>query len=297
MSLKFIKSEDAQTYGLFPIIAIILIAAFFFVYNIGDYYFTYTREQNALDAAVYSGAAMQADALNATVKINKLLFAAYTTLVGICTACIIMAALTGCWPPVFPCCRGAGTALTVAEKIARATSTMLNKGNVAYSAAAMKIYKKSGGRATLPYYGVFVTTLKLDKVYNPYFARPKGYPPFLVPLNTFMGMSEKKTKDIYDWAGGGKAKPHVYGPFGQPKEKTSGGRYDKRGPYTTGWVRIKFTPTTGLFNKFKRNIFLAAKARPYGGNVHREIKMGPMIWGLFPWGNESFKAKLVPLRY
>ncbi len=292
MISKFLRSNDGQTAWLSPIIAVVLVVALFFVYNIGEYYYMYVREQNAIDAATYSGAAMQADSLNVIVKINKILLIAYTGFVVICAACIAFATLTGIWIHVPGCCGGAGAAMNAAEKIALATSTMLNKGSIAFSVAAMAIYKKSGGIGSFPEAGVFVTTLKLNRIYHGWFVRPIGYPPFLLPMNTFVGMAEKKRKNIYDWAIGKKKKPHVYGSFGQPRGGTSGGRYDKKGPYAIGWARVKYTPALSWFKKYQRHLYLAAKARPYGGNVHTM-----RLLSLRPWGHESFKAKLVPIKY
>ena len=137
-----------------------------------------------------------------------------------------------------------------------------------------------------------------------------------------MGMVEKKTDGVYDWAGGNTSKPHVYGTFVQPKKGTSGGRYDKKGPGVVGFAKIKFIPTTSWFKKFDRNIYVAAQARPYGGNIgtalktqsysHKETKTTekdgkekketksyrrPNQSFPIPWGKASFKAKLVTIGY
>ncbi len=322
MFSRFIKEQKGQTIGLFPIVALVLVVAVFFVYNIGNYYYDYMREQNAIDAAVYSGAAMQADALNMIVIINKSLLTIYGLSITFCLVGIVASFFTG-GAAACPFCKGAGITMSVVEKAALVTMEMVNKGSLGFSAAAMDIYKQSGGKAKKPFvnYLVTVSTLKLEKVYWDKFLRP-GCPAFFWPKRTFMGMVEKKTDGVYDWAGGRTTKPYVYGTFGQPKKGKSGGRYDKKGPGVVGYAKIKFVPAASWFKKYKRNIYVAAQARPYGGNIGTALKTQnysrketkttgtgdkekketesyskpPQAFPI-PWGKASFKAKLVPIGY
>ena len=96
MFKKFIKSQKGQAIGFFPLVAIVLVVAIFFVYNLGNYFYTYMREQNAIDAAVFSGAAMQADALNGIILINQILLGTYTIEILACIASCIFAGCSAC---------------------------------------------------------------------------------------------------------------------------------------------------------------------------------------------------------
>jgi len=322
MIRQFIKEKEGQTIGLFPIIALVLIVAVFFVYNTGNYYYAYIREQNAIDAAVYSGAAMQADALNMVVIINKSLLTIYGLSIAFCLIGIVGSLFTG-GASACPFCKGAGITISIVEKAAQATMEMVNTGSIGFSAVAMDIYKKSGGKARRPIidFAVKVSPLKLEKIYWDHFMRP-GCPDFFFPRKTFMGMVEKKTENVYDWAGGRDGKPYIYGTFGQPKNGTSGGRYDKKGPGSVGFAKTRFVPLSSWFHKLKINILVAAQARPYGGNIgtavktqkyqHKESKTfkegdkekketksysEPAQSFAIPWGKASFKAKLVPIGF
>ena len=195
-------------------------------------------------------------------------------------------------------------------------------------AAAVDIYKDSGGKASIPL--IKVTGLRLTKIHWDKFIRPDCYMgvPVIKPKRTFMGMVEKKTKGKYDWAGGRTKKPFIYGSFGkrQPKGKT-GGTYDKHGPSAIGFARIKFIPYLSWFKKYSISINVAAKARPYGGRIDTAIQSQeidvsdsrteyvededgnieevtetesysqPKQSFALPWGSDTFKAKLVPLKY
>lgn len=325
MLSKLIRSDGAQTLGMVPVIALVLIVAVFFVYNTGDYYYAFMREQNAIDAAVYSAAAMQSEALNMVVIINKTLFTVYMVSVMTCAGAIVSMMFTaGSTTPV-ACgiCKSAGVILQSVEKAALMTMQMINSqaSSLVFSLAAMDIYQRSGGKADIFSYKVIASRLRLEELYWDNFLQPTCYGgiPACKPVKTFMGMVEKQTDGEYDWAGGRTSKPYIYGNFN--------GLYDKDGPGVIGWARIRFEPKMSWFRVFGRHITVFAQARPYGGTLdtrpqeqdvsHKETRIKivenedgeeekkeethqysrPKRKFDIPWGKADFKAKLVPVGY
>jgi len=289
MFKKFIKSQKGQAIGFFPLVAIVLVVAIFFVYNLGNYFYTYMREQNAIDAAVFSGAAMQADALNGIISINRILLGIYVVEILVCVG--------SCLNPFCPCCACPAVInwIRTTSKIAETTLTAISKSAPVLSLAAMDIYKKSGGKASFPYYGIAVSNLKLDPVHFKISFAKYG-------IKLFMGLAEKERRGKYDWAGGKETKSEIAGSFGKRKGPNDpGGTYDRKGPYTIGFAVCNFRPVTSWFSKYERKIIVMAKARPYGGNVHTVgYKIKKFLFEFeanIPWGIANFKAKLVPILY
>ncbi len=274
---KIFTNEKGEALGLFILVIGGLIVATLFVYNIGDFFVSWIKEQNAVDAASITAAAIQADALNAIIAENYGLETAYAALISTCWSCCACCDPHGC----FCCCSVCGStsaAMKIIEKTARGMQTLLLKGSqITATIYAIKNYKKSGGKGNiLPK----VSSLKLDPVIV---MLPKTYP--WGWKKTYCGLVEKLTRNKYDWAGGKSKKPYIVGSYG--------GYYDKAGPGVSVIAYFKFNPITSWFTK--KRIVLHSSARPYGGNVH-PLKVS-FFGNIFPGGVPTFTAKIVPSGY
>lgn len=287
MLKRFIKREEGQTLGLYAFVVMGLIVAVFFVYNLGDFFIFWIRENNAIDAAAISVAALEADTLNSIIELNYFLEAFYAAMIGICWACC------ACCFLFCPCCCALCAITTplmnFMEIAVRMIQNYVLNGPVLFIQGmylAFKNYRDSGGKGSiLPVissdgYGTKIrpdNPLYLEKIES---TLPKTYP--WTWQKTYCGLAEKKTQGKYDWAGGKTRKPYQRGSYG--------GYYDKDGPgvHCTGYATYK--PVTRWFSSSKR-IVLGASARPYGGHVH---PLFSFFGATFSGGKPTFTAKLVP---
>lgn len=264
----FLKREDGQALGLFALVSLGLVVAILFIYNLGDFFIFWIREQNALDAAALSGAVVQADNLNTIVEYNKSLIYSYASLISICWASYAIPPWTGVLCPFTT------TAMEFLENSIKIFQLGLRDGtSVLAFAAARDSYSASGGRSTLVPGGSF--SLKMKEVYS---RIPKTWP--FRWMKTYCGLSEEGPGDSYDWSGGRR-----------DNEKGSyKGHYDKSGPGIDLHISATYKPVV-WFPKKVYTFRLQSTARPYGGTVE---PINFFIFGRIGWGNGNFIAKLVP---
>ncbi len=270
---KFIKNEDGQTLGLLGLAALGLIVAVMFVYNIGDYFILRIREQNAVDAAAISGAAVQSEALNNIVRYQRNLKDSYDFFINTCDACC-----TACTPAGGCCCSvciGTTPAMKAVEMMYKIyLKVIIIQARISFISETQDSYRKSGGTGFLMSSSFDMGDLKIVEV-------NRFLPKSRFPANTFCGYAEAKHNGRYDWAGGNTQYPEVRGSYN--------GYYDKNGPVSQFEARVNFKPITSWFTRSK-SFTVKATARPYGGNLHTIMYRG----GAFGKGQADFTAKLVP---
>lgn len=276
MIRKFLYKEDGQTLGLFALVTLVLIVVAFFIYNVGDFFIFCIREQNAVDAAALSGAAVQANALNKIVKLNrKPIPQLYLTYIWLCRICCLC-----CGPHCGCCCSicpTMGSLMRVTEFGWRLLLwSKLIQADLSSYKAVRDAYRNSGGKGSIIPTIIPLTLLKIVEI-------KERVPKVRGRSSTFCGVAEKKRNRKYDWAGGKHQDPDIKGSYK--------GYYDKKGPFVLCSVVVEYKPVTSWF-PFSKKLFFKAAARPYGGNVH------PKRWryGLRGWGKATFTAKLVPVK-
>lgn len=280
---KFLFKEDGQTLGLFALVALALVVAIMFVYNIGDFFIFCIREQNAVDAAAISAASIQADYLNEIVRINKLPFPqAYLGFIWACRlCCACCGAHCGCCCSICPAMSAAMRAVEFSWRLLLWSKVVL--ADINSIRAAQNAYRSSGGKGKIFPVITPLASLPSNGGIGKIVEIRERVPKARTPSPTFCGVGEKKRNQQYDWAGGIQQYPEIMGSYE--------GYYDKRGPAVVCTANVTYTPKTLWFNFNKKLIFKAA-ARPYGGNVH------PKRWryGWRGWGSATFTAKLVPVK-
>ena len=287
--------KDGQTLGLVALIILLLGVIAFFIYNIGDFYIKAVKEQSAVDAAMISGASVQADYLNMIVRNNRNTIRDYYILIWACRICELICI------PVFPCCGRICYVTTplmhiIEKRFMLKQMTLAQMAGIKARSEALSAYRRSGGKGNLeillssdPYPSgddrmLFPNTLRLSMIYS---KMPKTR--FSQNKKTFCGLGEKKRNSMYDWKGM-ISWMRVQGNYQ--------GFYDKAGPFIKTIpesTHFKFKPVSSWFSKTQK-ISVHSAARPYGGHVHDKYSYG-LGWPILVGGGEdTFTAKLVPTK-